>query len=207
LIIHDCNQNTPEWFELRRGKPTSSGADRLITATGKPSKAGLASYARELAGDVLRGTQDDKWQGNQHTERGHNLEPVAADAYEFIFNRKLSTVGFCTDDDERYGASPDRLTDDNGLVEIKCFDYDAHINALVYYSRHKKPPGDRLAQCQMQLYVTGYRYVDLFYYHKTLPELRIRILPIKTYFESLECQINDVIEERNVILKILEGMK
>ena len=207
MIIHDCDQNSPRWFELRLGIPTGSNAHRLITATGKPSKAGLASYALELACDIQRDAPAEKWQGNAHTERGHKLEPVAADAYEFIFNKKLTKVGFCTDDDERYGVSPDRLTDDEGLVEIKCLDYEAHISALVYYHRNKKAPVDRTAQCQMQLLTTKYRYNDLFYYHETLPELRIRILPVKTYFELLECQINDVIEERDAILKILEGMK
>ena len=61
-------------------------------------------------------------------------------------------------------------------------------------------------QCQFQLYVSKKKWVDLYYWHKTLPPLKIRILPIKTYFEMIECQIEAVIEERDKILKLLRSM-
>jgi len=207
VIVHDVPQNSPEWDLLRaRGMPTGSEGHRLITATGKPSAAGIKSYGRQLALDMFRGKPKQGFKGNKHTERGHEQEPIAADAYEFIYGKETSKVGFITDDDERYGCSPDRIVEDNGLLEIKCFDEDAHAEALVYYHLNKKAPPDRVAQCQFQLFTTGYDFNDLFFYHETLPELRIRILPVKTYFEMLECQIDDVIEERDAILKILEDM-
>ena len=202
MIIHDIPQNTPEWEDLRSGMPTGSKASSLVTPKGKAS-TGVNAYAISLANDLYRGKADNKFKGNIHTERGHELEPIAADNYAFIFNVKVNTVGFITDDDMRYGVSPDRVIDDNGLLEIKCLDDQAHTAAIVYYAKERKPPVDRIAQCQMQLFVSGYDYVDLFYHHDFLPELRIRILPIKSYFEMLECQINEVIEKRDTILHLL----
>jgi len=205
MIFHDIPQQTPEWFALRSGMPTASEAHRLVTPTGKASE-GLELYAQQLAADLYRGKPADAWSGNEHTDRGNELEPVAADNYEFMYNAKLRKVGFITDDNNSYGVSPDRLVGRSGLVEIKCLDDKAHIAALVHYTEKRKAPPERIAQCQMQLFTTGKKFNDLFYFNKNLPSFKIRILPIKLYFEMLECQLEDVIERRDVILKLLRSM-
>lgn len=205
MIIHEVDQNSPKWDELRRGKPTSSGASRLVTPTGQAS-AGLEAYAQELARDIYRGKPKEKNFRNEHTDRGHELEPVAADDYEFIYNTKVRTIGFMTDDQERYGSSPDRLISRSGLLEIKCFDEKSHLESLIYYKENRKPSPDRIAQLQMQLFVGKKKFVYLYYYSKSLPSFRIKVTPIKTYFEMLECQLDEVIERRNEILTLLRGL-
>ena len=205
MIVHECIQNTEAWFKLRAGKPTASAASRLVTPTGKPSE-GLEAYAQELATDLYRGKPAESWDGNRHTERGKELESIAADDYEFIYSTKLRTVGFMTDDDERYGASPDRLIGRSGMLEIKCFDEKAHLAALVYYKENRKPPPDRVAQLQNQMFVGKKKFVYLYYYSQTLPSFRIKVLPIKTYFEMLELQIEEVIERRDEILTMLRSL-
>lgn len=205
MIFHNIPQNTPEWFALRAGKPTGSKASSLITPTGKAVKS-VEPYAIMLANEIVIGQSSsvEGWGGNDHTNRGHNQEDPAAKRYSAIYNVELMEVGFCTDDEQRYGVSPDRVVvDNNGLVEIKNLDDQAHTAAIVHYNRTRKPMPDRMAQCQMQLYVSGYDYVDLFYNHKLLPPLCIRILPIKSYFEMLELQIDEVINERDRIVKLL----
>lgn len=206
MKIHDVQQNTPEWSGLRAGMPTGSEADRLVTPTGKAT-SNLDAFAIELANELFlgRSTSAGGFRGNRHTQRGHEREPIAALSYEALMDVETQIVGFITDDDVTYGVSPDRLVGDNGLVEIKNLDDQAHTAALVYYKETRKPMPDRMAQCQMQLYTTGRDWVDLFYSHDKLPEFRIRILPIKTYFEMLECQIQEVIERRDTIIKILEA--
>ena len=82
MKIHDVEQNTPEWHILRSGMPTGSAAHRLVTPTGKAS-SGVEAYAIELANDIYRGSHKQIFKGNSHTERGHALEPVAADAYSW----------------------------------------------------------------------------------------------------------------------------
>lgn len=205
MIIHEVDQNSEEWFNLKNGKPSSSSASRLVTPTGQAS-AGLEGYAQELALDTHRGKPKENNHSNDHIVRGHELEPVAANDYEFIFNTKVRTVGFMTDDQERYGSSPDRLIGRSGLLEIKCFDEKAHLDALIYYKENLKAPPDRIAQLQMQLFVGKKKFVYLYYYSQTLPSFRIKVLPIKLYFEMLECQLEDVIERRDQILKLLKGV-
>lgn len=206
MKIHDVQQNTPEWFALRLGIPTGSKASSLVTPTGRASEAGLKTYAIQLANEKFLGESSSKFTGNQDTDRGNEQEPAAAATYELYNNVKLETVGFCTDDDVRYGVSPDRLISDYAGVEIKCLDHQAHTTALMYYAQNWKVPADRVAQLQMQLYTMGWEYVDLFYYSKKLPCFKIRVLPIKTYFEMLECQIDAVIEERDKVIRTLEAM-
>lgn len=205
MIIHDVDQNSKEWFVLRAGMPTASAAHRLITPTGKASE-GLESYAQELAADIYRGKPAEAWKGNKHTERGHELEPIAAADYELMFNAKARIVGFITDDQNSYGVSPDRLVGRSGMLEIKCLDEKAHLAALIYYKENLKAPADRIAQCQMQLFTAKKKFNDLYFYSQTLPSFKIRILPIRTYFEMLECQLEDVIERRDQILKLLRSM-
>lgn len=204
MIIHDVQQNTPEWLALRLGIPTGSEASSLVTPTGRASEAGLKTYAIKLANEKYLGESSSNFTGNKDTERGNMLEPPAASLYQLMNNVEIETVGFCTDDDKRYGVSPDRLIIGcNAGVEIKCLDHQAHTAALIYYSRNWKVPADRIAQLQMQLYTMDWEYVDLFYYSKKLPCFTIRVLPVKTYFEMLECQIDAVIEERDKIITIL----
>ncbi|MBW1848841.1 MAG: YqaJ viral recombinase family protein [Deltaproteobacteria bacterium] len=205
MLIHDVKQNSEEWFGLKAGKPSASGASRLVTPTGKPSE-GLEAYAQELATDLYRGKPKGKNFRNEHTDRGHELEPIAADDYEFVYSTKLRTVGFMTDDDERYGASPDRLIGRSGMLEIKCLDEKAYLAALVYYTENRKAPPDRIAQNQMQLFTGEKKFVYLYYYSQTLPSFRIKVLPIKTYFEMLECQLDDVIKRRDEILIMLRSL-
>ena len=206
MEIHDVKQGSREWHDLRAGMPTGSSASRLVTPTGNAATA-YKEYAIELANDLFRGgVSKEKWKGNKHTDHGHKYEPIAADTYEFTYGVKLRQVGFCTDDEITYGMSPDRLAGRSGLVEIKCLDDKGHTSAIVYYHENRKAPPDRIAQCQFQLYVSKKKWVDLYYWHKTLPPLKIRILPIKAYQEMIECQIEAVIEERDKILKLLRSM-
>lgn len=205
MLIHKVEQNSDLWFSMKLGKPSASGASRLVTPTGRASE-GLEAYAQELARDLYRGKPKENNFRNEHTDRGHELEPVAADDYEFLFSTKVRKVGFITDDQERYGVSPDRLIGRSGLLEIKCFDEKAHLEALIYYKENRKVTPDRIAQLQMQLFVSYKKFVYLYYYSQTLPSFRIKVLPIKAYFEMLECQLDDVIKRRDEILTMLRSL-
>lgn len=203
-MIISCEQYSDEWWAFRLGKPSASCAKKIITSTGNPSKS-MADYAVDLAGDLFAGEVVDSWEGNKHTDRGTELEPAARSLYQAIYGEKVTEIGMFTDDANRVVASPDGVIGDTGILEIKCLTAKNHTKALLYHNKTRRPPTDYVAQTQFQLFVSGYKYVDLFFYHPKLPELCIRILPIKSYFEMIECQINEVIEERDAILKILEA--
>ena len=202
MKIFDCQQGGDDWSTLRCAMPTASNASKLITSTGEPSKQ-MKAYAETLAGNMFAGKDINGWEGNSYTERGHEIEENARSAYEFQNDVEVEQVGFIADDLEQYGCSPDGLVNDDGLLEIKCLPRN-HIKALLYYAKNKKPPTEYIPQCQMQLFVTGCDWVDLFYYHDNLPSLTIRIYPDKKLFAGLEVQLKAVIAERNIILNTLK---
>ncbi len=110
--IHNVEQGTDEWLEARIGKYTASNAIKLLKF-GKTSKAVV---------------QRSNFKGNYWTQRGHDLEPMAIEAYEIRKNIKVDRVGFVTND--KYPKclfSPDGLTDKH-VVEVKCFSEKKHLS-------------------------------------------------------------------------------
>lgn len=196
MIVHDCEQGSPEWFALRAGLPTASEFSSLITSTGEPSKS-MPGYAITLAAEKYAGKPVDKWEGNSHTERGKLLEDDARSWYAFVKDRTITKVGFVTTDDGRYGCSPDSFVDDNGMLEIKCLKAENHVKALLYFRRHGKCPPDYVQQTQGQLLVCGRQWCDLLFYHPDLPSLVIRIEPRSVLADALLAQIDCVIAERD----------
>lgn len=205
MIIHDLEQNSPEWYAIRLGKPTASGASNLVTSTGKESKS-IDEYAIKLAGDLFAGEELDSWTGNYWTERGHELEDSARSLYELINDNQTDRVGFITDDDELYGASPDSLVLDCGMLEIKCKKASEHIKTIMYINKMKKPPTEHYSQCQMQTFVTGRKWVDLMFYHPSLPEKIIRINADEDFHSLLSRQLKTLIQRRDEIVKMLKSV-
>ena len=77
----------------------------------------------------------------------------------------IKHVGFCIHDDEpRWGASPDGLCNDDGLVEVKCPSTKNHLLHI-----EKGPPANYMAQMQWQLLVTGRDWCDFVSYDPRAP--------------------------------------
>jgi len=116
MIFHDIDQNSEEWLMKRSSMPTASNGSKIITSSGKPSES-LKKYAAILAENLYSSAPIEHWAGNSSTEYGHEYEPLAAKWYENNYFCDLSNGGFVTDDNETYGASPDRFVSDNKLLE------------------------------------------------------------------------------------------
>jgi len=205
MIIHDVEQNSPEWFELRAGIPTASEFSNLVTSKGAPSKA-LEKYSYTLAAEAFTGGQVDAWEGNQYTDRGHELEAKAISAYEFMNDVEVTLAGFVTTDDGLIGCSPDGLIGDDGLIEIKCLGHKAHIETIIYYADKAAAPPKYFQQAQGQMMICDRKWCDLVFYYPTLPMLVIRQLPNKIFCESLALEIKTVVVRRDEILKVLQAM-
>src|SRR5690242_20612962 len=79
LRIFDCAQNSPEWYEVRRGVPTSSNFAKILAkGEGKTRRR----YLHDLAAEILTGAREDGF-SNEHTERGHVMEDDARNLYAF----------------------------------------------------------------------------------------------------------------------------
>ncbi len=204
-IFHtEFEQYSDEYWAVRNGLPTASSASKLITSAGKTSTQ-YKELALTLAADMYAGKAVDSWEGNGATQRGTELEPEAREAYEFIKGVDVEQVGFVTDNNGIYGASPDGTVGQDGLVEIKCQMAKGHVKTLDYFAKNGKAPPDYISQCQMQMFVTGRGYCDLFHYHPSLPPIIIRQIADKEFFAVLESQIKEVIKERERLIKVLEA--
>ena len=204
MIIHNVEQNTDEWMELRAGKPTASKFASLVTSKGEPSKS-MPEYAITLAADLYAGVAGlDQWRGNASTERGHEMEDRARAYYENSFpDRKVTQVGFVTDDDERAGCSPDSLVDDDGSLEIKCQEAKGHIATLLYFRKHGYQMSAHIVQPQGQILIAEREWCDLLYWHPELPALLIRCEPDEKILTNLQLQIGSCIDERDRIIRVL----
>lgn len=129
MYFHDVAQNTDEWMALRLGKATCSNFACIMAndgaAFGEPAK----KYALQIALEIDTGRKAEYSFSNEHTERGHEQEPVARMLYESENFVSVGNGGFfdCGD----YGDSPDGLVGDDGVIEIKSVIAPTHYATLL----------------------------------------------------------------------------
>ena len=203
MIIHDVEQNTPEWLLLRAGIPTASAFSKLVTTAGKLSTS-LEVYAQTLAANKYANGEVEGFEGNKWTERGHDLEPEAASSYEFVNDVVTEKIGFVTNDDETIGCSPDRFVGKKGLVEIKCLKAENHVAAILYYKKNGVAPVKHFQQVQGQMMICERKWCDLVFYHPTLPLLVIRQNIDGVFIGKLLDAITEVTFRRDEIIKVMD---
>jgi hypothetical protein len=176
MKYHDVIQYSPEFWEIRKGIPTASCFDRILT----PKKGELSSqaddYAAELIADIACLSPPFFTERSGHTEamrNGINCEPEARRFYEFERGVTVTNGGFCLTDDGRFGASPDGLIGDDGALELKC----PLLKTQAKYLIGKTLPTEYKVQVHGQLLVTGRKWVDFLSYSPGLAPLLIRVTP------------------------------
>lgn len=202
LEIHDCEQGSDEWHALRAGRPTASEFSKLVSGTGKASTQ-VAGYAATLAAEFYAGRPLERFEGNRATERGHEIEPEARSAYEFLNDCETVQVGFITNFDA--GCSPDSMVGDVGLLEIKSQLAKGHVETLAYHHKHRKCPPGYYSQVQGQLLVCEREWCDLVFHHPDLPGLTIRVDRDEAYIRELLKGIKAVIAQRDELVAMLRG--
>jgi len=101
-------QRTPEWFKLREDRLTASD---LYDAIKNP----LSLAKRKLKGTTFNssGVPALKW--------GTMYEPMAIRIYANMMKKEIYEFGLVINDNIKYfGASPDGITEDGVMIEIKC---------------------------------------------------------------------------------------
>jgi len=106
-----AEQRTQEWLDLR---------EKMITASDVASAIGESRYESPEA-FVKKKVLRTQWAGNAATAHGTLLEPLVRDLYDSRFNKKSHEIGVVQH--RKYpwlGGSPDGITEDGLLIEIKC---------------------------------------------------------------------------------------
>lgn len=201
MKIHNIQQGSLEWLELRKGIPTTSEFSKIITPTGKLSSQ-AKGYQNLLLAELFVKNEEEGFQGNYYTERGSKLEVEAIKAYELLKDVETTKVGFITNDEGTIGCSPDSLVGDDGLLEIKCPMGSKQVDNFF----ENKIDSSYIPQVQGQLLVTGRKWVDWFSYHPELPEVVIRIERDEEYIERLSLALDRFNEELAYKRKQIEGV-
>lgn len=209
MIVHDVEQGSEAWLQLRLGMPTSSEFHRIVTPKGKLSTQ-ARRYAIWLVTEQLLNRSLQAIDHLEWVERGKLMESEAVRLYEFENDVRTWPVGFITTDDGRIGCSPDRLIGGAGPagganaglaglagLEIKCPAPHTHMEYLL-----DGFGDDYMPQVQGQMLVAGFEYVDRMSYHPEMPPVRVRTWRDEAYLRVLAdalaafCDMKDELLER-----------
>jgi len=190
MILYNIDQHSEAWHEARCGRITGTRFKNLMS---KESTASYTDLITNIACEIITRRAEDTYI-NATMEAGLETEPEARKEYETVFGVEIKQVGFIIpDEDNKYhnwiGISPDGLTSDNGLIEIKCPLMKTHFE---YIEENRLPPEYRY-QVQGQLFVTGLDYCDFISYVEGMKLFVIRVYPDKELFTEFEQRLDKAI--------------
>ena len=200
MKIHNVEQGSEAWFQLRLGVPSASRFKDLLTPTGKPS-ASSEKYMHELLAEKMSGKRFDSFD-TFHMKRGRELEPEAANVFSFQTDLICREVGFVTNDSQTVGCSPDRLIFDSGL-EIKCPMHTTHVKYLIDYYKDGEMPQEYYAQVQGTMWIMDLEDYWFMSYHPDLPNLIMNVKRDDKYIASLSAAIDKLLEELETNLTLI----
>src|SRR5690606_19241340 len=122
------DQQSSEWFSARLGKVTASKVkDVMAKGRGGAPSSTRQNYMMQLLCERLTGKREEGVT-SAAMARGTVLEPVARSAYEIDKGVMTSETGLILHPKiEGFGASPDGLVGDRGMLEIKCPNTATHV--------------------------------------------------------------------------------
>lgn len=204
MKIHQVEQRTPQWFELRKGIPCTSGFKNIITPKGVPTTGERRKKYlwRLICERLLDYSMDDKFE-NYWTVRGKELEPQAAAAFEAQHGVVLKDGAFITngleyrvrngDDqdgpvlysgDDAYGCSPDRVINKNECVEMKCPSPWEHLGYML-----GGLGVDYKQQVQGQLLIGEFEVNHFWSFHPQMPPLHVATPRDEAFIERLSREL------------------
>lgn len=195
IEIIDCEQNSPAWFDARKGLPTASGFKNILA---KGEGKTRAAYMRRLAAEIITGEPLENFT-TPAMERGHLLEDEARNLYAFMNDVEPKQIGFIRNG--KKGCSPDSLLGDSGMLEIKTQRGDLLIETIL----KDEFPKCHVAQVQGQLLVTEREYCDLLVYSPGLPPFIKRAARDEKYIGELSRAVSIFNEELSELVSLIRS--
>jgi len=163
--IYNFSQYSPEWWRIREKRLTASKAQAIGNCG-----IGLESYVDEKMSEYYSSAEKEPTFTSKDTQRGLDLEPVAATIYEMEYGVTLQEIGFVVHNDY-VGGSPDRLEDEEGLAEIKC----PNDKTFWILKKTEKVDSGYIWQMNMQMLICKKRYCKFVAYNPNYYERRLKI--------------------------------
>ena len=177
------DQRSDEWFAARLGKVTASRVADLMAKTKSGPSASRANYMADLIVERMTGQKAEGFT-SAAMQWGTDTEPQARAAYEFLTDADVAETGFVLHPSiADFGASPDGLVGDDGLVEIKCPATATHIETLLT----ETVPAKYITQMQAQMACTGRAWCDFVSFDPRMPgdmQLWVKRVPCDPAFMS-----------------------
>lgn len=210
MIVINCDQGSPEWYESRVGRVTASmfveARKRLksgpnkgdFTAAGKQYAFRLA--CERISGQALDEDQFETWA----MKRGHELEPEARLAHELQKEILVEQAGFILDDEGIFGVSVDGLIGDDGISEYKCFISPVKLMPILL----EDDLSDVMDQIQGGLWITGRKWAHFVLYCPALASIGkdltiIEVERDETYIRELQ---SDLLEFNGLVESYIEKL-
>lgn len=198
----DVQQNSDEWFALRLKKATSSNFGKIMANYGKAFGNPAIQYAQKLANEIVTGVRDERGFKGAYFDDGHEIEPIAIQAYEQSTFTEVTNGGFFSH--ERMGDSNDGNVGSKGCVEVKG------VIQNTQWERLKKGGFDTAYKWQIQghLWLGDKEWCDFISYCPEMPENK-RLYTFRVYrdeemIEQMKQRIAiDFIKEVDNNVKIL----
>lgn len=205
MITHKCEQGTDEWLDLRKGVASASNFKKLIAPKTEKPSATAKKYAKELALELAYHELKAESFKSAAMEDGNVREELARQSYQERTLSLVEEVGFITSDCGNFGYSPDGLVGNDGLIEIKCLEAEAHSEILLKGA--KEMPDDYKCQVQGGLWLSERKWCDFVAYGKIKNEEKnliiIRVFRDEEFIKKLEVEARNCIALRDEILKEL----
>lgn len=205
MKIIQVEQNSDEWFEIRKGKISGSRMGKLI-----PKR----TFEKEIQNGKLGEMKDEYYKiiaeriaededDEDPMERGHRLEDEAAKKFEIKTGLKVETTGIWQSDENDYIIiSPDRVIKNTGntqALEIKCLSSWKHVKALL---TNEIP--DEYEEQVLQYFIVNEDLKTLFFalYDPRIKQNELCIIEIHKV--SLEAKIESHKAYQKLLLKQIE---
>lgn len=200
-----AEQRTAEWRQDRCGRWTGSKFVDLVARnkkTGQRLKA-FDDLCWQVATERLTGTQEEG-PDSYSLRWGREVEPFAAEAYEFHTGNIITPSGFIPHPEvSTAGCSPDGLIGSDGGVEMK-----SPKSSRIHLERFLTGiPDEYVPQVQGCMWVTGRKWWDFVSYDPRMPEsYRLFVQRIKRD-EAFINEIQMAVQEAEIrVAEILEQL-
>ena len=201
-VAHE--QRSPQWVRSRIGCLTAS---RMAAALDRKKDGTDSAARRDLKFAILAERLTDLASEGYVTPAmawGIEQEPVAKEAYETATGAMLDEIGFCLHPSiEFFGASPDALHHDGGLVEIKCPTTTTHIAWMLA----GEVPQQHRPQMLAQLAVTGREWCEFVSFDPRLPAAQqlfiARFMPTAEEIARIEDEARKFLDEVEQMFRLL----
>ena len=192
MIYFNCEQHSEAWHEARLGRITGTRFKNLMS---KDTTASYQDLITNIACEIITGRAEEGYV-SPAMEYCIETEPEARKEYEYLFGIDVKQVGFVIPDEEHQyhdwiGISPDGLTPDNGMIEIKCPLMKTHLE----YIMDGVLPTEYRYQVQGQLFVTGFDYCDFVSYCEGMKLFVVRVSPDVELFNEFEKRLDIIIPQ------------